>query len=157
MESHYTLAKKDVLRFVGLLLLTGSLIGVGIGAITFSGSQTTVTQRFTTTNTVTSMQQVLVTRTTTSVIQLPGAGLIEYAFSSGGNCAGVVIKWIGKANSSIHVMIYSFTLDNVRDALIQAKNRGVDVKVVMEKIVLQEAGAVFQTILWRGLVRYLRN
>jgi hypothetical protein len=63
MESHYTLAKKDVLRFVGLLLLTGSLIGVGIGAITFSGSQTTITQRLTVTNVVTSLQQIQVIQT----------------------------------------------------------------------------------------------
>jgi hypothetical protein len=45
MESHYTLAKKDVLRFVGLLMALGAVIGVGIGAMVFSGSQRTVTAR----------------------------------------------------------------------------------------------------------------
>lgn len=120
-------------------LLTG-LAGFAAGALTFSGQQMTTTQRLTTTqqlttiSTVLSLQHVTILSTTTAVVQqLGAAGLVEYAFTPGGNCAGVVIKWIQKANNTIHVMIYSFTLDNIRDALIQAKNRGVDVKVVMDR------------------------
>ncbi|MBC7092044.1 MAG: phospholipase D family protein [Nitrososphaeria archaeon] len=54
-------------------------------------------------------------------------------FSPNGGCAEQIIYWIGRANTSIHVLIYSFTLQNIADALIDAKNRGVDVKVVFEK------------------------
>ncbi len=54
-------------------------------------------------------------------------------FSPKGGCAEQIIYWIGQANTSIHVLIYSFTLSNIADALINAKNRGVDVKVVFEK------------------------
>ncbi len=139
MESHYTLAKKDVLRFVGLLLLIGALIGIGIGVAAFSRQQTIT-------------QQVTVTSRITSTIQLPGGtGLIEYAFSPGRKCADVVIKWIQRANSTIHILIYSFTLDNVRDALIQAKNRGVDVKIVMEKENWNGTGSEYTTLKNAGI------
>ena len=43
------------------------------------------------------------------------------------------LYWAGRANESIHVLIYSFTLDDVSDALIEAYNSGVEVQVVFEK------------------------
>ena len=54
-------------------------------------------------------------------------------FSPKGGCEDQVIYWISKANISIHVMIYAFTLDSIGDALIDASRRGVEVKVVFEK------------------------
>ena len=62
MERYY-LEKADLPRFVGILLVIGALLGVGIGAIVFSGSQTTITQRVTVTNMITSLQQIIVTQT----------------------------------------------------------------------------------------------
>ena len=54
-------------------------------------------------------------------------------FSPDGGCESQVIYWVGRANESIHVLIYSFTLDDVSDALIEAYNGGVEVEVVFEK------------------------
>ena len=54
-------------------------------------------------------------------------------FSPKGGCADQVIYWVGRANYSVHAFIYSFTLDSVGDAFIDAYTRGVDVKVVFEK------------------------
>jgi phosphatidylserine/phosphatidylglycerophosphate/cardiolipin synthase-like enzyme len=54
-------------------------------------------------------------------------------FSPDGGCKSQVIYWAGRANESIHVLIYSFTLDNVSDALIDAYNSGVEVQVIFEK------------------------
>ena len=54
-------------------------------------------------------------------------------FSPKGECEETIIKWINNANKSIHILIYSFTLDSIANALINAHNRGVDVKVVFEK------------------------
>jgi len=58
--------------------------------------------------------------------------VVEYCFTPVESCADVVTEWIGRANKSAHVLIYSFTLDIIAEALIAAKNRGVDVKIVME-------------------------
>jgi len=44
-----------------------------------------------------------------------------------------LVHWIDSANSSVHVLIYSFTLDEVGKALVSALHRGIDVKVVFEK------------------------
>jgi len=54
-------------------------------------------------------------------------------FSPRGGCEDQVLYWISKANVSIHILIYSFTLDSVGDALMDAHNRGVEVQVVFEK------------------------
>jgi phosphatidylserine/phosphatidylglycerophosphate/cardiolipin synthase-like enzyme len=54
-------------------------------------------------------------------------------FSPRGGCENQVINWINKANSSIHVLIYSFTLDSVGNALIEAHGRHIEVKIVFEK------------------------
>lgn len=54
-------------------------------------------------------------------------------FSPSGGCAQAIINLIGSANRSIHILIYSFTLDSIGDALIAAYRRGVDVRVVFEK------------------------
>lgn len=54
-------------------------------------------------------------------------------FSPEGGCEDLVIYWISRANVSIHVLIYSFTLDSIGDALINAHERGVEVLVVFEK------------------------
>jgi len=54
-------------------------------------------------------------------------------FSPKGECEKQLLYWINRANTSIHILIYSFTLDSISDALIDAHNRGVDVKVVFEK------------------------
>ncbi|MCS7365440.1 MAG: phospholipase D-like domain-containing protein [archaeon GB-1867-035] len=54
-------------------------------------------------------------------------------FSPKGECEQQVIYWISRANSSIHILIYSFTSDPIGDALVNAHNRGIEIKVVFEK------------------------
>ena len=61
------------------------------------------------------------------------SNVLEVYFSPKGGCMDQVIYWINKANYSIHILIYSFTLEPVADALVNASRRGVDVKVVFEK------------------------
>jgi phosphatidylserine/phosphatidylglycerophosphate/cardiolipin synthase-like enzyme len=54
-------------------------------------------------------------------------------FSPNGGCEDQVLYWIGRANVSINILIYSFSLDSVGDSLIAAHNRGVEVQVVFEE------------------------
>lgn len=60
---------------------------------------------------------------------------MEVGFSNGnGNGAeAVVLKTIGSAKVSLLVAAYSFTSPVIAGALVAAKRRGVDVRVVMDK------------------------
>jgi len=48
-------------------------------------------------------------------------------------------------------MIYSFTLDKLSKALIETKNRGVDVKVVIERENAYGRGSEYQKLLETGV------
>lgn len=120
-----------------LLLVVGLAIGFGFAAIYHSTSNISV---------------VTSTRLVTTTVQGSGQpDLVEYCFSPGGGCASVLTRWIGQATSSIHVLIYSFTLNQVSDAIISAKNRGVDVKIVMERSNANEQGAEYTRLKNAGI------
>jgi len=63
----------------------------------------------------------------------PSPASYEVHFSPKGGCADTIIYWIGRANQSVHVLMYIFTLQNVAEALISAHDRGVEVKMVFDK------------------------
>lgn len=62
-------------------------------------------------------------------------------FSPNGGCEDQVISWINKANASIHVLIYSFSLDSIGDALIgvHGRNSSIDIGIVFEKSQIQSS------------------
>ena len=57
---------------------------------------------------------------------------IEVYFCPEDDCANQLIEKINSANESIDVAIYSFTLDNVADALVKAQDRNVKVRVIFD-------------------------
>jgi len=73
------------------------------------------------------------------VAELEGAvidgelSVLDLRFSPRGGAASQVSYWISRANRSVHVLIFSFTLDDIGDALLDAHGRGIDVRVVFEK------------------------
>jgi len=54
-------------------------------------------------------------------------------FTPGQNCTGEIIDALNTAKHSIYVQAYSFTSQPIANALIAAKKRGVDVKVILDK------------------------
>jgi phosphatidylserine/phosphatidylglycerophosphate/cardiolipin synthase-like enzyme len=64
---------------------------------------------------------------------LPARGTIEVAFSPNGGATALVVKTIADAKKSILVQAYSFTSAPIARALAQAKERGVDVRVILDK------------------------
>ena len=57
----------------------------------------------------------------------------QVCYSPRHDCASIVMHWITEARTSVHVLMFTFTLQQLADALIEAKNRGVDVRVVLER------------------------
>jgi hypothetical protein len=58
---------------------------------------------------------------------------IHSCFTPGQDCTHQITDQIVKANHSILVQAYGFSSKNIADALIAAKNRGVNVKVILDK------------------------
>ncbi|HBR3263283.1 TPA: phospholipase D family protein [Klebsiella pneumoniae] len=60
------------------------------------------------------------------------ADSIETGYSPEGTALQLVLKTINSAQQEIRLMGYSFTSPEVAGALVRAKRRGVDVKVVLD-------------------------
>ncbi len=58
---------------------------------------------------------------------------LQYAFSPKQGATELIVKTIAAAKKSIKVTAYSFTSKAIAKALVQASERGVDVKIVMDK------------------------
>ncbi|HDZ0718876.1 TPA: phospholipase D family protein [Klebsiella pneumoniae] len=61
------------------------------------------------------------------------ADSIETGYSPEGTALQLVLKTINSAQQEIRLMGYSFTSPEVAGALVRAKRRGVDVKVVLDR------------------------
>ena len=58
---------------------------------------------------------------------------VEVYFSPQGGCTEAVVKEIDAAKASILVQAYSFTSAPIAKALVEAHNRGVDVRVILDR------------------------
>ena len=64
---------------------------------------------------------------------MPAAGTIEVAFSPNEGGEALVVKVIDSAKSELHVLSYSFTSAPVTAALLRARKRGVEVRIVADQ------------------------
>lgn len=69
----------------------------------------------------------------TQSIVLPAAGSVEVAFSPDEGSEQLVIKVIDSAKSELRLLSYSFTSIPIVQALVRARHRGVDVKLVADE------------------------
>lgn len=54
-------------------------------------------------------------------------------FTPGQDCEGLIVSEISHARKSILIQAYSFTSTPIAKALVQAKQRGIDVRVILDK------------------------
>jgi phosphatidylserine/phosphatidylglycerophosphate/cardiolipin synthase-like enzyme len=66
-------------------------------------------------------------------ITVPAAGTLEVAFSPDEGSERLVVKVIDNARRELRVLAYSFTSPAVTEALVRARHRGVDVKVIADQ------------------------
>jgi|YelNatPaOPRAMG01_1025707.scaffolds.fasta_scaffold130729_2 phosphatidylserine/phosphatidylglycerophosphate/cardiolipin synthase-like enzyme len=111
------------------ILIAVALLAASLMPRVQRAPETARTVTITETRTATLLRVETVVRT----IAHGGGPSYEVYFSPRGGCEARLLYWLSRANSSIHVMIYSFTLNSVGDALISAHRRGIDVRVVMER------------------------
>ncbi len=61
------------------------------------------------------------------------SGRLEVSFSPNEGAQALVIKTIATAQREIHMLAYSFTSSPVTQALLAARKRGVDIKLVVDQ------------------------
>lgn len=66
----------------------------------------------------------------------------KLCFSPEGHCSTLLLDAIARARVSIRVQAYSFTSNEIADALLAAKQRGVDVVVILDKSQTSERSSV---------------
>ncbi|WP_232224377.1 phospholipase D family protein [Candidatus Paracaedibacter symbiosus] len=59
-------------------------------------------------------------------------GIWKACFTPNKRCQQLIIQNINEAQESIHLMAYSFTDTDIADALVEARQRNVDVKVILD-------------------------
>jgi phosphatidylserine/phosphatidylglycerophosphate/cardiolipin synthase-like enzyme len=79
-----------------------------------------------------------------------GRQVVEFCFSPRGNCDQVLIKYVDQAKRSIHILIYIFTLENIESSLVAARDRGVEVKLVMDISESQTSSSLYPMLKQRG-------
>ncbi len=57
----------------------------------------------------------------------------QTCFTPGNDCTGLIVQTIREARSQVLVMAYEFTSDPIEQALLDAKRRRLDVRVVLDK------------------------
>lgn len=65
-------------------------------------------------------------------LTLTARGTVQIAFTPGDDAAGLIIEAIGKAKKLVWVQAYSFTHPDIAQALVAAKQRGLDVQMIAD-------------------------
>jgi phosphatidylserine/phosphatidylglycerophosphate/cardiolipin synthase-like enzyme len=90
--------------------------------------------------------------TTATVAATEKVGAVEVVcFSRAERCDDLLTGLIRGAKDRIYVAIYSFTSDRLAEALIEARNRGVDVRVVMERREANVTGSEYPRLRGAGV------
>ena len=66
-------------------------------------------------------------------ISFAAQGSVQLAFTPGDDAAGLVVDAIHGAKKQVLVQAYSFTHRDIAEALVDAKRRGLDVRVVADR------------------------
>lgn len=71
---------------------------------------------------------------------------VKVCFTPQSQCTLGIVEAINSAKSSIFVQAYSFTSAPIADALVKAKARGVDVRVIVDKRTEETKGSKVKTL-----------
>ncbi|APR97833.1 phospholipase D family nuclease [Wolbachia endosymbiont of Folsomia candida] len=71
---------------------------------------------------------------------------ITVCFTPGGNCANQIIHEINQSKKSVLIQAYEFTSKPIAKSLIMAKQRGIDVKVILDESQIQSKYSVINEL-----------
>jgi phosphatidylserine/phosphatidylglycerophosphate/cardiolipin synthase-like enzyme len=70
---------------------------------------------------------------TSSADQFQATGTVDVYFSPDGGCTDAIVREIDQAKKEILVQAYSFTSKPIAKALVDARKRGINIVVVLDK------------------------
>jgi len=108
----------------------------------------TLVREITRTETITTTHKITETSTITERVS---AEVLDVCFSRVDFCRDDIISWINNAESYVYVMVYSFTADEIADALVDAHRRGLDVRVVIDNEQAAGPGSVYDRLKAAGV------
>lgn len=76
---------------------------------------------------------------------------IDVCFSPEGNCQPIILNLINNARKKIYVQSYSFTSQNIANALIKAHQRGIKVKILFDRSQLTARHSQIHTMKKAGI------
>lgn len=85
------------------------------------------------------------------------AAEISACFTPGEDCTSQIVRVIDSAKSTVLVQAYGFTSDPIILAIISAKNRGVFVKVLLDKSQLRSRRSGLNRLLKNNIDTYIDN
>jgi len=95
----------------------------------------------------------------TNLISLPAKSVtcpvIQACFTPGQDCTHQITDHISKAEHSILVQAYGFSSKDIADALIAAKNRGVNIKVILDKSQRKQKYSLLHYIVDAGIPAWI--
>jgi len=100
------------------------------------------------------LQTQVVSLQTQLAAQQSGGGtvsVIAVSFARVEDTSSLLCYWIGRANHTIRVAVYCFTQDALGDAIIAAKNRGIDVEVYIDDQYVSSTGSEYPRLQAAGV------
>ncbi|WP_353272841.1 MULTISPECIES: phospholipase D family protein [unclassified Wolbachia] len=76
-------------------------------------------------------------------------------FTPGENCTNLIIDSVDHAKKSVLVQAYQFTSKPIAESLIQAKKRGVEVKIILDKSQIHSKYSVVNELFEQGIKIYI--
>lgn len=98
-----------------------------------------------------------------AVYSVPQAGPATVCFTSGnhsapgGDCAALVVNEIGRAQRTLLVQAYNFSEPSIIAAIIDARRRGVDVTVILDKTSPRARGEGADDVAAAGIPVFVDN
>jgi phosphatidylserine/phosphatidylglycerophosphate/cardiolipin synthase-like enzyme len=83
--------------------------------------------------------------------------IIRVCFTPGEDCTGEIIQALSKAKSSLYIQAYSFTSTPIAKAVVAAKQRGVEVKMILDKSQLTQRYSSAQFFMNQGIPIWIDN
>lgn len=81
----------------------------------------------------------------------PSCPKIDVCFTPGQDCTMQIVSTLDNSKQSVRIQAYGFTSKPIAKSLIDAKKRGVDIKVIIDKTQIKSKYSIVKVLLNEGI------